>query len=297
MGESLQPPPGHLQDSDPLPCPNCGYDLRANLAEKCSECGQTIDRATLGISNFPWVHRRHAGRIRTYWKTVWLITIDSRRLKFETWKNQNLDDARFFQRWTAFIVALTLSACCVAVLIDNPNLFALPIPAPRLATWTDDLLLPWLAGANLIPVLPAMLFLLGIHLTTIHQRLFRAKSAFVPMQERARAIARYATAPLASLLPLAVFCGALNLMLPGTFRNNILLMAIAILASLFAVLLVPLTLLRILQRILRVRNLGLEYSLLIAPRLIGLWLFVLLLDLGILPWCIGLVYLAIDSSR
>jgi hypothetical protein len=66
---------------------------------------------------------------------------------------------------------------------------------------------------------------------------------------------------------------------------------------LFSIILLPLTLLRILQWILRVRNLGSEFSLLIGPQLIGLWLFALVLDLGILPWCIGLVYLAIDSFR
>src|SRR3954469_12467842 len=98
MGESLQTPPAQLSDIDPLPCPNCGYDLRASLDDQCSECGQAIDRSTLGITSFPWPHRHN---VRNYLKTLWLITINSRRLRFETWKNQNLAAARSFQRITA----------------------------------------------------------------------------------------------------------------------------------------------------------------------------------------------------
>src|ERR1051325_5086534 len=133
MEESLQI---QRSDSDPLPCPSCGYDLRANR------------------------------------------------------KNQSLDDARAFGRFTAFIVALTLAASCAALLAADPVAFAAPIPQGKPATWTDDLLLPWLAGANLVPVIPAMLFLLGIHLTRIHHRLLRHKSVPIHMQDRAAAIDR-----------------------------------------------------------------------------------------------------------
>src|ERR1043165_7143879 len=99
MGESLQTPPGEI-DSDPLPCPNCGYDLRASRSDQCSECGQAIDRGSPGSTSFPWPHRRQIGPIRAYCKTVWLITAGSKELKFETLKNQTLSDARSFNRIT-----------------------------------------------------------------------------------------------------------------------------------------------------------------------------------------------------
>src|SRR5882724_1390233 len=125
MGESLRTPPAQLPESDPLPCPHCGYDLRANLAEHCSECGQTIDRATLGITSFPWSARHN---IRNYLKTVWLISINSRRLRFETLKAQNRAHAHSFQRVTTFVVALALGASGAAVLTADPFIFAAPIP-------------------------------------------------------------------------------------------------------------------------------------------------------------------------
>src|SRR6266568_6146449 len=154
MGESLQTPAAPLPDTDPLPCPHCGYDLRASLADHCSECGQTIDRSTLGITSFPW-SARHS--IRNYLKTVWLITINSRRLRFETSKNQNLLHARSFHRITTFIFALTLAASCAALVAADPMVFAVARPAVRPAAWRDDLIVPWAAGATLRPVIPAML--------------------------------------------------------------------------------------------------------------------------------------------
>src|SRR5205814_44274 len=116
MGDSLQTPPAQLSTIDPLPCPNCGYDLRASTADQCSECGQSIERATLGVSSIPWAHRHN---FASYLKTLWLITLNSRRLKFETWKDQSLLDARSFQRVTTFILALTLAASCAAMLISD----------------------------------------------------------------------------------------------------------------------------------------------------------------------------------
>jgi hypothetical protein len=125
------------------------------------------------------------------------------------------------------------------------------------------------------------------------------KTVPIHMQARAAAIACYANAPLAWLFPLALFCltNLCLMIITGTAGLNVPMMWMAIASAFFAILLFPLTLLRIVQWILRVRDLDFEYTLLIGPQLIGLWLFAFLLDLGIFPWCIGLVYLAIDSFR
>ncbi len=218
MGESLQTPPIQLPDTDPLPCPHCGYDLRASLADHCSECGHAIDRATLGVTSFPWSARHD---IRNYLKTIWLITINSRRLKFETWKNQNLAHARSFQRITIFIAAITLAATFAAIVTADPVAFAISRPPPKPATWRDDLVVPWAAGATLRAVIPTMLLLLAIHLTKIHHRLFRLKFAPAHLQDRASAIACYASAPLAWLLPLAIlWAGNLGLIITGIIRSD-----------------------------------------------------------------------------
>jgi len=300
MGESLQTPPSQLNDNERLPCPQCGYDLRANPAEHCSECGQIIDRASVGVSSFPWVQRRHAGRFRSYWKTVWLITVDSRRLRFETWKNQSLPDARSFQRITALLFAVTLTAICAGVMAVDRDLFVVPRPAPRPANWLDDLSVPWAAGANLLPVIPAMFFLFALQLTWGHQRLFRVKAAPQRMQERASAIGCYASGPFALLLPMVMFWGVwFGLLFYNVIPNprGVGTMALALSPLLLALLIFPFAPWRILQWNLRVRNLGSEYSLLIGPLLIVSWLVDFVFFLGFLPWCIGLIWLAIDSSR
>src|SRR6266513_1636426 len=107
MGESPQTTSAQSSsdDSEPLICPHCGYDLRKTPGEVCSECGQRIDRSSLATSSFPWVHRRHLGRIRTFGKTVWLITIDSKQLRYESARNQLLADGIAFRKAMAGTVA------------------------------------------------------------------------------------------------------------------------------------------------------------------------------------------------
>src|SRR5438132_14153172 len=66
MGENLQidiiaEPPGEA-----LPCLKCGYDLRVNAGDRCSECGWEIDRAILGAGAFAGERRRNLGRVKPY---------------------------------------------------------------------------------------------------------------------------------------------------------------------------------------------------------------------------------------
>src|SRR5205085_7454062 len=132
---------------------------------------------------------------------------------------------------------------------------------------------PWSAGVTILPVIPAMLLLLGIHLTSMHHRLFRLKSAPPHIQDRASAIAHYATAPLTWLLPLFIFC-AFNfaMILSGKAFETGVCLWLALISIFFAIVLFPLTLVRIIQWLLRVRNQSWEHSLLSLPHLIGLWL-------------------------
>src|SRR6185436_9334711 len=63
-----------------LRCLRCGYDLRGFAAERCSECGWEIDRDLLSGGSFPWERRRFLGRFLSYIKTVWEVSIGSRKL-------------------------------------------------------------------------------------------------------------------------------------------------------------------------------------------------------------------------
>lgn len=82
-------------------CPGCGYDLRAATTDRCSECGVVLDRAALRESGFPWAHRKRVGRVRAFVATVWLVTVDGRRVRNELAKPQDARDAGLTRRWTA----------------------------------------------------------------------------------------------------------------------------------------------------------------------------------------------------
>jgi hypothetical protein len=201
--------PQLLDDDAPL-CPICGYDLRATTADRCGECGQVIDWESLKTSGFPWARRKQIGRIRAYIQTVWLVSIDSKRLRFEASCPQELKDARSFQRVTAGILAVVLLGLFAATLIANKGLAFLAIQPPyggftrSSPGWLADLLVPWSAGATIPLTLPAMLILLAAHLTGSQRGLFHVKGVSPARQERLMAIALYAAAPMAWGLPAAV---------------------------------------------------------------------------------------------
>ena len=64
-------------------CPTCGYNLRGLTGNRCPECGGDIEAYRQRGSLLPWVYRDRIGRFRAFWKTVWLVTFDDRRLATE----------------------------------------------------------------------------------------------------------------------------------------------------------------------------------------------------------------------
>ncbi len=64
---------GHAAIELDIYCQKCGYNLRGLTAERCPECGRSLEGLRSPVSLIPWVHRREIGRLRAYWKTVWLV--------------------------------------------------------------------------------------------------------------------------------------------------------------------------------------------------------------------------------
>src|SRR5689334_7199829 len=105
-----------------LLCLKCGYDLRGFAGERCSECGWEIDRDLLSSGSFPWERRRLAGKFKSYVKTVWQVSIGSRKLAEAAGRRHALADAKGFARVTATIVAIALLGILL-VMIRNDQVW------------------------------------------------------------------------------------------------------------------------------------------------------------------------------
>lgn len=93
-------------------CPNCGYDLRGGVSDRCPECGHAIDPAALSTSQIPWSHRKTIGLRRAYWRTLKLLLRPSRTLAAEIARPVDYRDAQYFR----FMTILTSSIPMIAVL-------------------------------------------------------------------------------------------------------------------------------------------------------------------------------------
>ena len=101
-----------------LPCPRCGYDLRASprvpAGVRCSECGTITPLAgpgALTASRVPWVHRHLRGRFRSFTLTVWLVVAKPWLLAREVEVHAHLRDGRLFRAICLGLATLGATAC------------------------------------------------------------------------------------------------------------------------------------------------------------------------------------------
>jgi hypothetical protein len=80
-----------------VPCPVCGYDLRARVSRRCSECGTEIREAFI-TSRIPWVHRRYRGTVRAFLATMWMTLWRPGELARELEWRVNRREAKKFHR-------------------------------------------------------------------------------------------------------------------------------------------------------------------------------------------------------
>ncbi len=286
-------------------CPGCGYDLRGSSDGPCSECGLPIDRASLRVSAFPWAHRRKIGRVRAYVWTVWQVLSDSRALAYETAKPQDPADARSFARITGALAAMTLLLPFFAAMTDAGGMGFLAVPpndsrGPWLKEWRQDVVVPWVAGVTLWPVATMCIVLFGFYLARAALPMFTRQGAWFVRPERAGAIALYATAPLA-LLPLAavILWGSAITMaflrgVPISFEVGMLLV---LTTMTFATIAFVSPCARVGQWLARVRRAGVVTGAVGAIGLLLLWLAGAFVFFGVVPWCLGFLWLVIDSLR
>jgi hypothetical protein len=277
------------------PCPRCGYDLRASSSDRCPECGEPIDREKLAESGFPWAHRKQIGTALAFAETVWLVSIDSRKLRGEADKPQSIEDGKSFYRIISLLMSLALLGVFGSMVMAEGGLSFLAIQKSeqlkagldRIPRWFFDLAVPWSAGATLLPVMPGVLIFLAFGICRAPRKLFRAGG------DAALAVASYSIAALAWLVPITV----VEL---GVFHFNsmdlekISLPLIPLMVAAPAIILVA-AITRIVQWSRRSNNHSIAAALLNIPYLLLLWLLLIIVWVGIVPWVIGFGWIVIDS--
>jgi hypothetical protein len=247
------------------------------------------------------------GRVRAYLKTVWQVLADARALGFETAKPQAAGDARSFARVTGALVSIALLVPFAAAVADEKGLSFLAVPLnpvgtanPWLSGWKLDVVVPWSAGATLWPVPFLCIVLFAFYLARAAGPMFASSATQSVPADRAKAIALYTAGPLTLLLlaDVTLFGSAITISLlrdrPMIGQEVLILL---LLSALIAFVAIVGTLGRTGQWLARVRHGGFMTGVSGAAWLSALWLWgAAIYGIG-LPWCIGFLWLVIDSLR
>lgn len=294
-------------------CPRCDYSLRGIDCDRCPECGESIDRATLARSRLPWVHRRQIGRIRAYWRTVWTVTFRPLQLAQEMSRPVSLANARWFWFINAMLLALPAGLIWGIFLeVTDPEFRELiymtageamltapaapgaggapPIIPPSLFLPLGVALIqPWIAGGCLL------LFLLMA--TAMPSYLAHPPRLPVVRQNRAIALSFYAGAPLAWLPVIAgPVAGLVWLSARLEDAPDEFIFDVAIFATCSLLVGVPLLLWWFRTAGLLGRTTGRSTAgvFFVLPLF---WLLSAMVCLVLIPWSLGLILVIIDSLR
>jgi hypothetical protein len=109
---------GEHGPTDEIYCPGCNYILRGVEADRCPECGLDVVDVKLRKTLIPWVHRAEMGRIRAYWKTVWMVSFGGRRFAGEVGCPAHLSDAKLFRRTTIPVAFLPIVLLAILAFFD-----------------------------------------------------------------------------------------------------------------------------------------------------------------------------------
>src|SRR5687767_12267880 len=186
---AVPPPAGHRSGEPdlPLPCPSCGYDLRATTAGRCPECGATIDETVrTGEATIPWQHRRSIGRLRAFMRTAWMAMRHAGLLARQAGRDVDYRGARRFHLICCTIAWLCVAPVCIPVWREIQASYGGGRPMPAI-----------LADANIVLAFAAGLFLWLFTASGLSSYFLHPKSLPVTLQNRAIAISYYAAAPLA----------------------------------------------------------------------------------------------------
>lgn len=207
---------GGADDDLPLPCPGCGYDLRATQSDRCPECGATIDELTRsGEATIPWQQRRRIGRVRAFLATLNWALFHPSRLAKQAGRRVDYASARRFQLICCLIGTAGFAIFETGDLWEMRGEIVNPSTAPAA---TDEWQPSCVANAGDAAILAAIwlaVFLWLLLGTGVASYFFHPRRLPAPLQARAVALSYYASAPVALwLLVEAAWTGAQSIATP-----------------------------------------------------------------------------------
>lgn len=278
-----------------LYCAECGYNLHGIQSSRCPECGHEFDRAAASTSPIPWMHRSEIGRVKAWWRTVWMATFNINALAGSVAALVPYADARRF--WLINAALMLLPASTLLFLATGQLVQAGPPPSFANQTWAPgvlDMLVPWLMGIE-VTFVRITAPILGVPLIMGVQTYWLGRCGpSRRMQDRAAAIGLYASGAWigSAIVGLAIGIVVLGVLTAMT-RDIGMCFGVGITAAVAAALLLPaITIWRLTRRLGRA---GGFLSLFLAGLIPACWLFATALSAFIYPWCVGLVWLILRS--
>jgi len=184
-------------------CQECSYNLRGLTGDRCPECGDSLAGLRSRVSGLPWTHRREAGRLKAYWKTVYLVVFRRKRFCSEMIRPVDYADGQRF-RWVTILHVIVPVVVFLATLAVRPRGRLFFLTHLNELSGAVRASLPW--SLLVFPVL-CILFLAGG--TGIPSYFFHPRELPVELQNRAIAMSYYAQAALAfAIVPLGCLIAA-----------------------------------------------------------------------------------------
>jgi hypothetical protein len=282
-------------------CVDCGYNLRGLSADRCPECGQSIDTAAAWA--IPWESRRRIGYVRSFWRTLIAATFGVKRLARAVSQPVDANAAMRFRILVAILMALPPSVLLWIVInvaggvgflnVWNPNMLV----SPRVPAWETAIL--WSAGATLRAVLPAGLFIAILIASGAVGYWTRARDISLQQRIRAAAVSGYLFAPLSMIFIPGAICGALWQIKQDQWTVDTLstLTAAMSIGSISVGVIAIVCLVNSLRFISGATHCGWGRIALAAIGLPICWAMALVVGLGIFPMLVGLIWIMIDSLR
>ncbi|MCG8408688.1 MAG: hypothetical protein MI923_26080 [Phycisphaerales bacterium] len=258
-------------------CEHCAYNLRGLVSRRCPECGADTRLLRESQSQIPWVYRHKTGRLRAYWKTVWLVGRHGERFCSDIARPVDISHAKRFRLVTILHVYIPI---LIATILYLGGLNRLD---PEFVLY---------AALSLLCVLLFLLFV-----TAVPHYSLRHPDLPTETQQRAAILCWYTCAPLACILPIAVLTGAVAA--AGSFAHEMNWLGskmedfVVALLSVFGIFIVVIPVIMmwktlfVVKRLIRLPKAVRSNRI----RIILLWLATTLMTLGIIPF--GVTFLVI----